>query len=96
MFVEGSAGRVFVEGSIECSLERVPAECWLTEEESEVFTRNSWQTAIAGLEAGAAEPTERPNTISVSISLFLCLPFLVSACLPVCLTLSVYLSVSLR
>ena len=92
MFVEGSAGRVFVEGSIECSLERVPAECWLTEEESEVFTRNSWQTAI---EAGAAEPTERPNTISVSISRFLCLPFLVSACLPVCLTLSVYLSVSL-
>ena len=81
MFVEGSAGRVFVEGSAG----RVFVE---------VFTRNSWQTAIARLEAGAAEPTEsnrKANTISVSISLFLGLPFLVSACLPVCLTLTVSL-----
>ena len=57
MFVEGSAGRVFVEGSAG----RVFVE---------VFTRNSWQTAIARLEAGAAEPTESNRKAKYHLSLY--------------------------
>ena len=45
MFVGASAGRVLADRRGKRGVDQEqPAECWLTEEESEVFTRNSRQS----------------------------------------------------